>query len=371
MKKNPLLELEAMGQSIWLDFISRELIKSGKLKKLITEDGLSGMTSNPSLFEKAITSSQDYNEEIQTFKQKNPSVEFIYEKLTIKDVQDAADQFRPLFDKKNGNEGFVSLEVNPHYARDTQKTITEAKHFWKELNRPNVFIKVPATKEGLGAIETLTAEGLNINITLLFGLPRYREVAKAYISGITTRVKQGFPVDHIMSVASFFLSRIDTLVDPMIQKKIDSHAEMRDDAKKLLGTVAIASARQAYQIYHEIFGSEEFQKLEKSGANKQHVLWASTSTKNPDYSDVKYIEALIGPETINTLPLETLEAYRDHGHPQPLLDSDTELTAYQLNLLSEIGINIDEVTQQLENEGIEKFNKSYDQLIDALKKEIV
>ncbi len=367
MKKNPLLQLEAFGQSIWLDYISRELIESGKLKNMIEEDGLSGMTSNPAIFESAITSGHDYDAEIKKFKQQNPSVEFIYEKLTIKDVQDAADQFRPLFDKKQGKQGFVSLEVNPHYARDTQKTITEAKHLWQALNRPNVFIKVPGTQEGLGAIEMLTAEGLNINITLLFGLPRYQEVTKAYISGIKTRVKQGFPVNHIVSVASFFLSRIDTLVDPMIEKKIAQY----DEAKKLSGNIAIASAKQAYQMYQQIFSQEEFKKLEKEGANKQHLLWASTSTKNPQYNDVKYVEALIGAETVNTLPLETLEAYRDHGHPQALLDSNPQLASEQLSLLGKIGIDIDKVTQQLEDEGIEKFNKAYDQLIAALKKVLI
>ena len=370
MKENPLLQLKAMGQSIWLDYISRDLILSGKLKNLIEEDGLSGMTSNPSLFENAITSGDDYKSEIQALKIQNPSAEFIYEKLTIKDVQDAADQFYPLFEKKNGKEGFVSLEVNPHYAHDPQKTITEAKHLWKCLNRANVFIKVPGTQEGLNAIETLTAEGLNINVTLLFGLPRYREVAKAYISGIRTRIKQGFPVNHILSVASFFLSRIDTLVDPMIENKIASRVEMGDAARKIIGCIAIASARQAYQLYHEIFSDEAFKQLENSGANKQHLLWASTSTKNPKYSNVKYVEALIGPETINTLPLETLKAYRDHGHPEVLLNFDPELTAYQLNLLSEIGIDIDKVTQQLEDEGVEKFNQAYDQLINAIKKNI-
>jgi len=371
MKKNPLLELEAMGQSIWLDYISRELIKTDKLKNLIENDGLSGMTSNPSIFEKAITGSHDYDQEIQLFKQENSNVQFIYEKLTVKDVQDAADQFRPLFDNTQGEKGFVSLEVNPHYAYDTQNTIMEAKHLWKALNRPNVFIKVPATQEGLGAIETLIAEGLNINVTLLFGLPRYRAVAKAYIAGIKARLNQNFPVNPIRSVASFFLSRIDTLVDPMIEKKMADGIEMRDEAKKIIGWTAIASARKAYEIYHDIFGNEEFKTLEKKGANKQHLLWASTSTKNPQYSDVKYIEALIGPETINTLPFETLEAYRDHGHPEPLLASYSELTDYQLNMLSEIGIDMDKITQQLEDEGVEKFSKAYDQLINVLKKELL
>ena len=359
MKTNPLKQLEALGQSIWLDYIKRDLMSSGKLKKLIDEDGLHGMTSNPSLFEKAIAESSDYDSDIKKMLQEGNDVDMIYEALTQKDVQDAADEFRHLYNQINGRDGYVSLEVNPHLAHDTNGTIEEARRLWKKLNRPNVFIKVPATKEELPAITQLISEGINVNITLLFVLSRIREVADAYIAGIESRLSQGKPVEHISSVASFFLSRIDVLLDPIFEKML---------AKELQGQIAIASAKIAYSMYEEIFKSDKFKKLAEKGAQVQRLLWASTGTKNPNYSDIKYVEALIGPETVNTLPLETIDAYRDHGDPKVRLGLELDKAKGFFQRLPDLGINIDQVTQQLENEGVDKFIKAYDQLIATLKK---
>jgi transaldolase len=366
MKKNPLQQLGMLGQSIWLDYIRRDLISGGGLRRLIEEDGLRGMTSNPAIFEKAIADSHDYDEDIRALALEGKGVEAMYETLSQRDVQSAADEFRALYDRTDGKDGYVSLEVNPHLAHDTNGTIDEARRLWAALNRPNVLIKVPATAEGLPAIRQLISEGISVNVTLLFGLPRYQQVVEAYISGIEERLAQGKPVKHIASVASFFLSRIDVLVDPLLGKPILQGGKESDLAKKAHGHVAIASAKKAYQIYKEIFGSDRFMKLAAEGARVQRLLWASTSTKNPDYSDVKYVEALIGPDTVNTVPLETLDAYRDHGEPKVRLEQDVRESCGILELLPELGISIDKVTQQLEDEGVDKFNKPFDKLMETL-----
>ena len=366
MRENPLLKIQDFRQSIWQDFIRRKMITSGELKRLIDEDGLRGVTSNPSIFDKAISGSQDYEDDIGAMITEGKSAGEIYQALTTKDIQMTADLFRPLYDQSQGKHGFVSLEVNPHLAYDVQGTIDEAKRLWKVLNRPNVFIKVPATTEGLTCIKALISEGINVNVTLLFGLPRYRKVADAYISGLKQRAEQGQPLDRVASVASFFLSRIDVLVDPMLEKQIKEGGTKEELARRLLGQVAIASAKQAYQIYKEIFKGQRFRKLADRGARAQRVLWASTSTKNPEYSDVKYVEPLIGPETINTLPQNTLDAYRDHGDPAPRLEDSLDEAREVLQRLRELDIDIDEVTQQLEAEGVEKFNKPYDSLMKTL-----
>jgi transaldolase len=366
MKNNPLIDIQALGQSIWQDFISREVIRTGALRRRIEEEGLRGVTSNPAIFNEAIGGSQDYDDDIRELARQGKSTVQIYETLTVRDVGDAADLLRPLYDKSEGRHGFVSLEVNPHLARDIDGTLSEARHLWQTVNRPNVMIKVPATREGLTCIEQLIRDGINVNVTLLFGLPRYREVAQAYIAGLTARAQQGEPLEHVASVASFFLSRIDVLVDPMLEERIQDGGPAADTAAKLRGQVAVASAKQAYQIYKEIFAGEDFRRLADKGAHTQRVLWASTSTKNPDYPDVKYVEALIGPETVNTLPQETLDAYRDHGRPAPRLEEDLSEAEWVLRTLPELGIDIDRVTGQLVQEGIEKFNKPYDSLIQTL-----
>ncbi|MGB5984847.1 MAG: transaldolase [Desulfobacterales bacterium] len=366
MKDNPLLDIQALGQSIWQDFISREVIRTGALRRRIEEEGLRGVTSNPAIFNEAIGGSQDYDDDIRELARQGKSTVQIYETLTVGDVGDAADLLRPLYDESEGRHGFVSLEVNPHLARDIDGTLSEAHHLWQTVDRPNVMIKVPATREGLTCIEQLIRDGINVNVTLLFGLPRYREVAQAYIAGLTARAQQGEPLEHVASVASFFLSRIDVLVDPMLEERIQGDGPAADIAAKLRGQVAVASAKQAYQIYKEIFMGADFRRLTERGARTQRVLWASTSTKNPDYPDVKYVEALIGPDTVNTLPQETLDAYRDHGRPAPRLEEDLSEAEWVLRTLHELGIDIDRVTGQLVQEGIEKFNEPYDSLIQTL-----
>jgi transaldolase len=366
MSNNPLKQLGTLGQSIWLDYIRRDLILSGELRRLIEEDGLRGMTSNPSIFEKAIADSHDYDEDIQAMALKGKGAEATYETLSQRDVESAADEFRALYDRTDGKDGYVSLEVNPHLAHDTKGTIDEARRLWAALNRPNVLIKVPATADGLPAIQQLIGEGISVNVTLLFGLPRYRQVAEAYIAGIEARAAQGKPLKHLASVASFFVSRIDALVDPLLEKLIAQGGKEADLAKKARGQIAIASAKMAYQIYKEIFAGDRFTKLATKGARVQRLLWASTSTKNPDYSDVKYVEALIGPETVDTAPLETLDAYRDHGEPKARLEQDVKEARWVLEQLPEMGISVDNVTRQLEDEGVEKFIKPFDKLMETV-----
>jgi transaldolase len=350
------------------NYIRRDLIAGGGLRQLIEEDGLRGMTSNPSIFEKAIVESHDYDDDIRAMAPTGKDAKAIYETISQHDVQSAADEFRPLYDRTDGKDGYVSLEVNPHLAHDTNGTTQEARRLWSALKRPNVFIKVPATAEGLPAIQQLISEGISVNVTLLFGLPRYRQVAEAYIAGIEARATQGEPVKHVVSVASFFVSRIDSLVDPLLEPLLAQGGEEVDLAKKVRGQVAVASAKIAYQIYKEIFGGDRFRKLATQGARVQRLLWASTSTKNPSYSDVKYIEELIGPDTVNTAPLETLDAYRDHGEPKARLEQDVKEAHWVLEQLPELGIDIDTITQQLEDEGVEKFNEPFDKLMEVLSK---
>jgi transaldolase len=375
MEENPLRKLQSLGQSIWLDYIRRDLIVSGELRRLIEADGLRGITSNPSIFEQAIAGSHDYDEDIRSMALQGQGTMKIYEALVLRDVQNAADEFRLIYNNTDGKDGYVSLEVNPHLAHDTAGTIQEARRLWGALNRPNVFIKVPATTEGLPAIQQLISEGINVNVTLLFGLPRYRQVAEAYVAGIEARVAQGKPVQHVASVASFFVSRIDGLVDTLVEKFIAQHSQELASqevelAQQAHGQVAIASAKMAYRIYQQIFGSNRFKKLADRGARVQRLLWASTGRKNPDYNDVKYVEALIGANTVNTIPVETLAAYRDHGNPKARIEEDVEQAERLLTRLPELGISLDAVTQQLEDEGVEKFSKPFDKLMEMLLKRV-
>jgi transaldolase len=368
MNQNPLKQLEALGQSIWLDFIKRDLISSGELKKLINKDCLRGMTSNPTIFDQAINESHEYDSPIHKMAQEGKTLHEIYETLTLHDVQDAADEFHETYEKLNGRDGYVSLEVNPHLAYDTEATIREARRLWQELNRPNVLIKVPATKQGLPAIKQLISEGINVNVTILFGLSRYREVTDAFISGLEARAKKGEPLHHVTSVASFFLSRIDVLVDPILEKVIQQNNEKSQIAKKIHGQVAIASAKLAYQDYENIFNTARFKRLTNFGARAQRLLWASTSTKNPSYSKIKYVEALIAPQTVNTLPYETFVEYRKQGQPIIRINADLDMAHWIFKNLSKVGIDIKKVTDQLEKEGVEKFNKAYDDLLQTLEK---
>ena len=366
MMENPLLNIQRFGQSIWLDYIDRAMIMSGKLKKLIDEDGIRGVTSNPKIFKDAIVEGQEYENDIRELARKNKGTEDIYQTLVVDDIRRTADLFRPLYDSSQGQHGFVSLEVNPHLAHNVDDTLEEARQLWFALDRPNVFIKVPATREGLTCIQQLITEGININVTLLFGLSRYRKVAEAFIAGLEARARKNLSLERVASVASFFLSRIDVLVDPLLEKLIENGSEKADQARRLRGQIAIASAKQAYQIYKEIFKNHRFRLLAKQGARSQRVLWASTGTKNPEYSDVKYVEALIGAETVSTLPKETMDAYRDHGNPVSRLEEDLKKAAEMFRKLRELDIDIDEQTRQLEDEGIRKFIEPYDSLMKAL-----
>ena len=366
MGENPLLKLQSFGQSVWMDTIRRQLITSGELQRLIEEDGLLGVTSNPSIFDKAIAGSHDYDNSIRAMAFEGKSPEEIYRVLTVEDIQRAADLFRPQYDKLDGRDGLVSLEVSPKLAHDTAATIAEARELWAALHRPNVMIKVPATREGLPAIKQLTCEGINVNVTLLFGLPRYRDVAEAYIAGLEERAAKEQPVDHVASVASFFLSRIDVLIDPRLEKFIAEGESKAEIARGMQGEAAIASAKLAYQMYKKLFSSERFRKLIDRGARPQRLLWASTSTKNPAYNDVKYVEPLIGEETVNTMTLETINAYRDHGQPGSRLGESVEEGRKVFQALSELKIDIDQVTQQLEDEGVHKFIVPFNSLMATL-----
>ncbi|OQP64194.1 transaldolase [Niastella vici] len=358
MSDNKIKQIQDFGQRIWLDFFDREILNSGKLKKMIEEDGIGGVTSNPSIFEKAISSSSDYDEDLRSLIQTKRSYDVIFFSLAVKDIKRAADLFKPVYKETNGLDGFVSIEVSPHLAHDTEKTIKQARELWEAVDRENAMIKIPATVEGLPAIRTCISEGININITLLFGLPRYEEVVEAYLSGLEDRVKANKPIDQITSVASFFLSRIDSLIDPELKLK---------GLDELKGQVAIASAKKAYGIYKKLFFGSRFTALESKGAKRQRLLWASTGTKDPTFSDIKYVSELIGPETINTVTLETLDAFRDHGLPGNRLGEDMDTASEVLEQLKGSNIDIDAVTRKLEDEGIEKFNIAYDKIIVAIK----
>jgi len=366
MTQNPLRELQSFGQSVWLDFLSRSLLKSGQLARLIEEDGVSGVTSNPAIFEKAINGSTDYDVASRELAQQGMDGDMIYRELVEADVTEAADLLHPVYDRTRGRDGFVSLEVSPLFANDTAETVSEAHALWRALLRHNVFIKVPGTTKGIPAIRELIAEGINVNVTLLFSLGRYREVAQAYLEGLQMRLTRGLPIDEVASVASFFLSRIDTLLDPQLEKAAKQGGASGKAAGDLVGEVAIASAKQAYHIYQEVFQGLQFASLREHGARPQRLLWASTSGKNPAYPDVKYVEALIGAETINTMPLETIEAYRDHGAPRLTLEEHVAQAQSVLARLGELGIDLDAATDQLENEGVVKFATPFAALMQTL-----
>jgi transaldolase len=361
-----LVALVAQGQSIWLDFITRELVRGGELKRLIEEDGLRGMTSNPTIFEKAIAAGSDYDAQVHELVEGGHDAAAVFDALSVRDIQDACDLFRPLYESTQGGDGFVSIEVTPLLARDTEGTLAEARRLWKMVNRPNVMVKVPGTAEGAPAVERLLAEGLNINITLLFSLANHERVMWNYINALEQRVAAGQPVERIASVASFFVSRVDTLVDKLLEQQIaqaEGDSARQERLRGLLGKAAIANARLAYARFEEIFGGERFAALKAKGAQVQRPLWASTSTKNPAYRDVLYVEQLIGPHTVNTLPLATIQAFADHGVVRPTLTEDIDEARAVMDALEQAGISYAAVTQQLEDEGVALFAKSYEQLL--------
>ncbi len=361
---NPLQQLTTFGQSISLDLLGRNLLQSGDLQRMITEDAVTSVTSNPAIFEKSILEGDFYEADLKAHAGK--SVDDAYLALVTKDILDAAKLLRPIYDQTHGRDGFVSLEVSPHSALDADATITEARQLWKQLDQPNVYVKIPGTEPGLKAIQTALSEGININVTLLFSLDRYRAVTDAYLSGLEAHLAAGHKIGHISSVASFFLSRIDLAVDPLLEKIIAEGGEKAAQAQALVGEIAIASAQQAYVIWQEVFSSERFKKLEAQGAQKQRLLWASTGTKNKAYSDVKYVEALIGPDTVNTIPLETLIAYRDHGQPAARLTEGLADAQRKLDALAALGIDLHKITTDLETEGIDKFVQPFKKLYAAL-----
>ena len=363
---NPLLHLQAFGQSAWLDFLRRGMLTSGEMQRLMEDCGVQGVTSNPSIFEKAIAGSHDYDDRIHALALEGKTSREIYEDLTLDDVRRTADLFRRVYDQTEGRDGFVSLEVSPDLADDATGTVKEARRLWQLLNRPNVMIKVPGTREGITAIRQLIAEGINVNVTLLFSLSRYRDVCEAYLEGLAARMAKGIPLGRVASVASFFLSRIDTLVDALS----DQRRQERDDDKSCHapGQTAIACATAAYEIYKEIFHGERFSALAAQGARPQRLLWASTSTKNPSESDVKYVEALIGPDTVNTLTLETLNAYRDHGRPAARLEEGMAQARDVLDRLHTSGIDVEKLSDRLEEEGIRKFIRAFDGLMESIER---
>jgi transaldolase / glucose-6-phosphate isomerase len=368
MSTNPLVQLHTLGQSVWLDQMRRSLLTTGELKGLIDNDGLRGLTSNPTIFEKAISGSRDYAEQLSSLAHAGSSVPQIYEEIVVQDIGGAADTFRSVYDANDGGDGFVSLEVSPLLANDTKATIEEAKKLFARLNRPNVMIKVPATPAGLPAIEELIASGLNINVTLIFAVEVYEQVADAYIKGLERRAAAGQAVDRIGSVASFFVSRIDSMVD----KQLGQHAEKAaDEAQKqrinaLLGKTAIANAKLAYESFKRIFGSERFVALRAKGAKVQRPLWASTSTKNPAYPDTMYVDTLIGSDTVNTMPPQTVEAFRDHGTVAPTLEAGLDEAHRVFDELKAVGIDMKAVTDKLTEEGVKSFSDSFEELIAVI-----
>ena len=365
---NPLLALQDYGQAVWLDYMQRQLITSGELQRLIDEDGLRGMTSNPAIFEKAITGSTDYTEALSALGSRHLDAIGLYEHLAMRDIQDAADIFRPVYEQTRRGDGYISLEVSPHLAHDTQGTIQDARRLWQAVGRPNLMIKVPAAPAGLPAIEQLISEGINVNVTLLFSQDVYERVAAAYIAGLERLAAQAGDVSQIASVASFFISRIDTAVDAQVTTRLKAakSAQERTLLRSLLGKVAIANGKLTYQRYKAIFQGPRWEALAAKGARPQRVLWASTSTKNPKYQDVLYVEELIGANTVNTMPPATLEAFRDHGRPRASLEEDVEEARDTMEILAQVGISMHEVTEKLLDEGVRLFAEPFDKLLDTL-----
>jgi transaldolase len=365
---NPLRELEALGQSIWLDDIDRGDLLSGRFGRLIDEDGLTGATGNPTIFEHSITHDTTYDEQIQQLIREEKSAQEIYEALAITDEQTVADLLRSVYERTAGQDGFVSIEVSPYLAHDTEKTLAEVRRFWQTIDRPNLMVKIPSTSAGIPAIRQALAEGININITLMFSLENYRQVAQAYLSALEERLAAGKDISRIASVASFFVSRVDVLVDKLLEDKIKATSVSAEQhkLKALQGKAAIANARLAYQEFKQLFSGPRFESLRQHGTRVQRPLWASTGTKNPAYRDVLYVEELIGPNTVNTMPLKTLESFRDHGRVRLSVEEDITQVHAVLTALQAAGIDYEQVTRQLQEEGVQKFIDSFDKLFQCI-----
>jgi transaldolase / glucose-6-phosphate isomerase len=368
--KNPLKELLSYGQSMWLDYIRRDLFTTGKLKQLITEDGLRGMTSNPAIFEKAIAESSLYDDMLKSLSARaDLDTTSRYEQIAIRDIQDAADSLRPVYEESKFRDGYVSLEVSPYLARKTQETIDEARRLWKTVKRDNVMIKVPGTAEGIPAIRQLIGEGININVTLLFAQEVYEKVAEQYIAGLEDLAARGGKLNKMASVASFFISRIDTLIDSLLNERLKTADSSQEGLlKSLVGKIAIANGKLTYQAYQRIFSGSRWQALASNGAQTQRVLWASTSTKNPHYRDVIYVEELIGPDTVNTMPPATIDAFCDHGRLRNALTEDVAGAARVMQDLARAGISMKEVTDKLTDDGVKLFADAFDKLLAAVAK---
>jgi transaldolase len=364
MSKTPLQQLSDLGQSVWIDSLSREMMDSGELERLIREDSVVGVTTNPSIFQKAMASGHAYDDQMREVFEREQDGKEIFLQLAITDVRRACDILRPVWDEARpdgGRDGWVSIEVDPNFAMDTEKTLEEAIRLHEAVDRPNVFVKIPATQPGLQAIEDAVARGIPINVTLIFSLQRHREVTEAYLRGLERLIEGGGDPSGIASVASFFVSRVDTEVDKRLDE-IGGHDELK-------GKIAVANAKLAYQTYKEVFAGERWEKLQSAGATAQRCLWASTSTKNPEYRDVLYVEELIGPDTVNTMPAETIEAFQDHGEVRGnTLEEGVDEARALLDKLGEIGISYDDVTETLEREGVEKFAESFRELLEGVAK---
>src|SRR6202048_401856 len=367
MAKNPLFELYEAGTSVWLDYISRSLMTSGELKRMIEEDAVVGMTSNPTIFEKAIGGSSDYDEALKKLIASGGSDEEVMLSLIVEDIQMAADVLKPVYEQTKHKDGYVSIEVLPRVAHDTKGTVAMAHDLFDRVGRPNIFIKIPATPEGLPAIEQCIVDGINVNITLLFSVTVYEDVARAYLRGLQRRMKDGTPVD-IASVASFFVSRVDTAVDKLLEQKIAAAQDPaeRGRLQRLMGKAAVANAKMAYQAFVRIFNGPEFADLRAGGASVQRCLWASTGTKNPAYSDVMYIEELMGPATVNTMPQQTMMAFKEHGEVRPRLLENVEGARQVLRDLTAIGIDMEKVTDDLRVDGVKLFADSIDKLLEEI-----
>ena len=367
---NPLLELKALGQSVWLDDIDRGQLRSGLFGRLIDEDGLAGATGNPTIFEHSITHDTTYDEQMQQLLQEGKGPKEIYEALAMTDERMVADLLRPIYDRTNRQDGFVSIEVSPYLAQDTEGTLSEVRRFWQTIDRPNLMVKIPSTPAGIPAIRRAIASGININITLIFSLENYRQVAEAYLDALEERVAAGKDISHIASVASFFVSRVDVLVDHLLEDRIKATGDHAEQQKltALQGKAAIANARLAYQEFKRLFGGPRFAALKRRGAHVQHPLWASTGAKNPAYRDVLYVEELIGPDTVNTMPLKTLESFRDHGRVRLSIEENLSQAQADLAALEEVGIHYGQVTRQLQEEGVQKFIDSFQKLFQCIER---
>jgi transaldolase / glucose-6-phosphate isomerase len=367
-RANPLVALGDYGQAVWLDYIRRDLLLSGELQRLVDEDGLTGLTSNPSIFEKAVTGSSDYQDILDAADGCRVDPHTLYERIVLRDISGAADVMQPVYERSQGRDGYVSLEVSPRLATDTLRTLDDARRLWRAVDRPNLMIKVPATTQGVAAVRQLIAEGINVNVTLLFSQDVYERVAESYLGGLEDLARRGGDVARVASVASFFISRIDFAVDKLLSRRLEVSrgADAQAQLRALLGKAAIANARQTYQRYLRLFNGPRWGALAASGAHTQRVLWASTGTKNPAYSDVLYVEELIGRDTVNTLPLATLEAFRDHGRPRSSLTEKLAEAGTTLDALARLGIDMSEVTSHLLDEGVRLFTASFDGLLKAL-----